>query len=453
MRDFEVWLMKEFNMTSKNIASMNSRLAEIHKLPPQNPWRNFQTVFMWTLTVGSSLGYGNVVPITTGGKILCIFGGLIAVVLCLALFVEFYNLQMSLWKITVRWFEFKWPKLADKVSARTLDAVHACIVFCNIFLCSLIIFHVLHVNDKSWTFIDICYAYFQLWTTIGFGDFVFFADIEDLGYSNSVLLWLIFPIFMFGWALFPVLIVAMFNIVKDVLIRCFKPCCHKKTYKNMKSLTNLNGGIEMARSSIYQNYKKPIKEVQTARKSMKQAVPKVRRRVFSSMESWEDNLEIVSPTGSCKFIPWDDNSMHSNPCVTTPNGCVVPVRVDSVSVWTVNDDNELTGRKATLREKCIRSRSLKLLTSKGCATPRFRSDPTFNSKFISHATSLPEIRTISNFTDTTELSELPPVSDMSHQSTIASESQLPAASCFMIGDSLTDTEFESVHIDPLAVSN
>lgn len=126
-------------------------------------------------------------------------------------------------------------------------------------------------------------------TTIGFGDYPVFTSTFSRNYT-----WIAFPFFLFGWALFPVWLITLFNVIQDAIVYIFP---------SKIELHRFQGGLEMSRKSVYRSYDADVKQ---AMKTMRQL-----SLVNNSGEVIDEQAEEDSNGG---YIPdsgglvWIDNS-------------------------------------------------------------------------------------------------------------------------------------------------
>lgn len=127
-------------------------------------WNDLQSIF-FASTVITTIGYGNIVPVTFNGRLFCLFYALIGIPLCLTVIADLGGILAD--------YCSGLPALFDKVGgvmSKSLISAFAALVFLFLFLSiGAVIF--MYVEDE-WTFFDSFYFCFITMTTIGFGDLV-----------------------------------------------------------------------------------------------------------------------------------------------------------------------------------------------------------------------------------------------------------------------------------------
>ncbi|KAJ9584751.1 hypothetical protein L9F63_020901, partial [Diploptera punctata] len=142
--------------------------------PPPTKWNLLQAVF-FASTVLTTIGYGNIVPSTFGGRVFCILFALVGIPLTLSVIAAmghiFATAVSSLYSKVRPHLPAAPPGVTHMNTAtkRSLTAV-AAVVFLFLYLAAGACLFVLWEDD--WSFFDGFYFCFITMTTIGFGDLV-----------------------------------------------------------------------------------------------------------------------------------------------------------------------------------------------------------------------------------------------------------------------------------------
>ncbi|XP_053568651.1 potassium channel subfamily K member 5 [Bombina bombina] len=130
-----------------------------------NNW-NWPNAVIFAATVITTIGYGNIAPKTSAGRVFCIFYGLFGVPLCLT------------WISALgKFFGGRAKRLGQFLTKRGVTLRKAQITCTAIFivwgvLVHLVIPPLIFMKTESWTYIEGLYYSFITITTIGFGDYV-----------------------------------------------------------------------------------------------------------------------------------------------------------------------------------------------------------------------------------------------------------------------------------------
>ncbi|XP_066905477.1 TWiK family of potassium channels protein 7 [Halyomorpha halys] len=126
-------------------------------------WNHLQAIF-FASTVLTTIGYGNIAPVTTAGRVFCLLFALIGIPLCLTVIADLGIVVAG-----------SLPDLASKMESlstavKSLVSAFAALFLLLVFL-SIGAFLFMHLED-DWNFFDSFYFCFITMTTIGFGDLV-----------------------------------------------------------------------------------------------------------------------------------------------------------------------------------------------------------------------------------------------------------------------------------------
>ncbi|XP_048830936.1 potassium channel subfamily K member 5a [Brienomyrus brachyistius] len=134
-----------------------------------NNWK-WPNAVIFAATVITTIGYGNISPKTSGGRVFCIFYGLFGVPLCLTWISELG-----------KFFGGRAKHLGQYLTKRGLSLRKAQFTCTALFLLWGILVHLLippfvFMVEEGWSYIDGLYFSFITLTTIGFGDLVAGVD-------------------------------------------------------------------------------------------------------------------------------------------------------------------------------------------------------------------------------------------------------------------------------------
>ncbi|XP_049311384.1 TWiK family of potassium channels protein 7 isoform X2 [Bactrocera dorsalis] len=134
---------------------------------PYERWSILQAVF-FSSTVLTTIGYGNIVPVTTGGRAFCICFALIGIPFTLTVIADWGRLFATAVSVLGKYMP-KFPSFTNFIGKTWFYAVLA-VCFLGVYLAAGAWLLLLWEDD--WTFFDGFYFCFITMTTIGFGDLV-----------------------------------------------------------------------------------------------------------------------------------------------------------------------------------------------------------------------------------------------------------------------------------------
>ncbi|KAF7704669.1 potassium channel subfamily K member 5a [Silurus meridionalis] len=134
-----------------------------------NNW-NWPNAVIFAATVITTIGYGNIAPKTSSGRVFCIFYGLFGVPLCLTWISELG-----------KFFGGRAKHLGQYLTKRGISLRKAQFTCTAIFLLWGVLIHLVippfvFMSQEGWTYIEGLYFSFVTLTTIGFGDLVAGVD-------------------------------------------------------------------------------------------------------------------------------------------------------------------------------------------------------------------------------------------------------------------------------------
>ncbi|XP_030381467.1 TWiK family of potassium channels protein 9 [Scaptodrosophila lebanonensis] len=134
---------------------------------PYERWSILQAVF-FSSTVLTTIGYGNIVPVTTGGRVFCICFALIGIPFTLTVIADWGRLFATAVSVFGKHMPKK-PKFTNFIGKTWFYAILA-VCFLGVYLAAGA--GLLLLWEDDWTFFDGFYFCFITMTTIGFGDLV-----------------------------------------------------------------------------------------------------------------------------------------------------------------------------------------------------------------------------------------------------------------------------------------
>ncbi|KAL1254435.1 hypothetical protein QQF64_016664 [Cirrhinus molitorella] len=141
-----------------------------------NNW-SWENAVIFAATVITTIGYGNVAPKTTGGRLFCILYGLCGIPLCLTWISELGT-----------FFGGRTKRLSQVLLHKSLSVKKIQFICTIVFLLWGFLVHMIFpacvfMGFEEWTYVEGLYFSFTTLTTVGFGDYV--AGVNpDIDYPN-----------------------------------------------------------------------------------------------------------------------------------------------------------------------------------------------------------------------------------------------------------------------------
>ncbi|KAK9704575.1 Ion channel [Popillia japonica] len=133
-------------------------------------WTTLKAVF-FSSTVLTTIGYGNIVPMTTEGRSFCIAFALVGIPLTLTVIADWGRLFASSISVLAKHLP-PFPKSCRKFAESSRTSYYALAAVCFLFLYLAAGAGLFVIWEEDWTFFDGFYFCFVTMTTIGFGDLV-----------------------------------------------------------------------------------------------------------------------------------------------------------------------------------------------------------------------------------------------------------------------------------------
>ncbi|XP_068135745.1 potassium channel subfamily K member 17 [Hyperolius riggenbachi] len=204
----------------------------------QETW-DFSGSFFFSVTAITTIGYGNLSPTTTGGRIFCVFFALFGIPLNLVLLNRIGQKMLFL---VQKCGTFLGTKIQHKKAVKLFSSSCALIVgLLFFFLLPPLLFQ----RMEGWSYEEGFYFAFITLSTIGFGDYIIgrIPDTKYPGwYKNMVALWI-----LFGMAWLALIINLCITLLENTKEACF--CC-----------TNRQDSVDQELIRITQNEDVPSKQ-------------------------------------------------------------------------------------------------------------------------------------------------------------------------------------------------
>ncbi|KAM3932685.1 potassium channel subfamily K member 17 [Leptodactylus fuscus] len=193
----------------------------------QETW-NFPGSFFFSVTVITTIGYGNRSPSTMGGQIFCVFFALFGIPLNLILL---NRIGEKMLRLVQRSAEYLGRKIGRQKTVKFLFSSCALVIgLLFFFLLPPILFR----GMEGWSYEEGFYYSFITLSTIGFGDYVIGQDPNvnyPYWYMNLVSMWI-----LFGMAWLALIITLSVNLLQKTRDLCL---CPKRIEDKTKELNGL----------------------------------------------------------------------------------------------------------------------------------------------------------------------------------------------------------------------
>ncbi|XP_053210330.1 uncharacterized protein LOC128394103 [Panonychus citri] len=182
------------NKTANNRSTI--KLAPIRSI---TNWR-FSSSLLFVTSLVTTIGYGNLTPLTVTGKITCIVFCIFGVPATLTFFSTLVTIfvrgpvkRLEAWLIRIIIY------LHRSASVFTVRIIHLVIITSFLMvICLFIPAYFFYLNEDEWTYLESFYCCFISLTTIGLGDFVpgIEGPVADLLYPFVIVVYLFFGLSM-----------------------------------------------------------------------------------------------------------------------------------------------------------------------------------------------------------------------------------------------------------------
>eukprot|EP00794_Sanderia_malayensis_P009709 gene9709-10695_t len=226
---------QKYNISTSDMSYIEETIAHYGQHSVSSDWNYGNAVFFAGSTI-LTVGYGNIVPRTTQGKVFCMIYALFGIpIACLALRSlgeKMMNIQISLIR-----------KAYKRMYNTCVSSVHLKATLLNFILTLVVVLlfgAMTLLKRRDWCYFDGVYFVFISFTTIGFGDYV---PSYDEGFSEFDILSILLSFFI-GFALVSSLLCSMSGAfeeygVKSVIKRA-KTKMDKKRGRNADLSNSFN---------------------------------------------------------------------------------------------------------------------------------------------------------------------------------------------------------------------
>ncbi|XP_042356082.1 potassium channel subfamily K member 5a [Plectropomus leopardus] len=169
LKDYPCLSDRDLEKILEVVSDASGQGVTITGTKPFNNW-NWPNAVIFAATVITTIGYGNIAPKTSAGRVFCIFYGLFGVPLCLTWISELG-----------KFFGGRAKHLGQYLTKKGFSLRKAQFTCTAIFLLWGVLIHLVlppfvFMSQEGWTYIEGLYFSFVTLTTIGFGDLV--AGVE-----------------------------------------------------------------------------------------------------------------------------------------------------------------------------------------------------------------------------------------------------------------------------------
>lgn len=168
----------ELNNFIKLISKANERgISPLKNISSDQKWTFGQSVF-FAGTVLSTIGYGNVSPMTQSGKLFCMLFAIIGIPITLVLLTSIIERLMSLTNSLFNYINYKLqPYLRALCTTNRIDIGEMRVLFAFLCLLIVLIFFILipagiYSSIENWSYLNAFYYCFISLSTVGLGDYV-----------------------------------------------------------------------------------------------------------------------------------------------------------------------------------------------------------------------------------------------------------------------------------------
>lgn len=211
----------KYNMSEAEFDSIVKQVEAASSASSDGPEWSYRESISFVVQLVTTIGYGNITPVTTGGRAFCIIFALFGIPINILFLQVVGERMLRSERLLVTKFESRCLKREDK--PRHLNEKCA-LLGLMLLIIILLVGAATAVKVQEWTFFEGFYAYFITFTTVGFGDLIPGGGPSKHPVWNTVIR-IIFIIL--GLA-------AMSNVINGLVsARDCKEC--KEFFKNLKA--------------------------------------------------------------------------------------------------------------------------------------------------------------------------------------------------------------------------
>ncbi|XP_068743602.1 potassium channel subfamily K member 17-like [Montipora capricornis] len=172
-------ITETFNMTDAEFDNFVRQIESATSSSPQGKEWTYVHAMSFIIQLLTTIGYGNITPVTTAGRILCIFYALFGIPLNIWLLQFVGQVVLNGQQILVTRVE---KDLLKKNSEQVNFLNEKCALLGVLLLFTLLLICTgIQVALEEWTFLEGFYCYFITFATVGFGDLIPGQSTSGLG--------------------------------------------------------------------------------------------------------------------------------------------------------------------------------------------------------------------------------------------------------------------------------
>lgn len=175
LSDLQIDMTLKYNLTRKEFDLLADAIYDA-KSPGPLQWTYGQG-FSFVTQLVTTIGYGNITPVTDGGKVFTMFFALFGIPITILMLSTVGEEMLNCQKYVIKKVETGWLNRSD---VSYLEVKCLITSFAIILLVVLVGAVTTDRQYQDWSFLDSFYCWFITFTTVGFGDFIPFHRMADL---------------------------------------------------------------------------------------------------------------------------------------------------------------------------------------------------------------------------------------------------------------------------------
>ncbi|KAL9966231.1 hypothetical protein ACROYT_G024277 [Oculina patagonica] len=158
----------KYNMSKTDFDNLVQKIEEASSSNAGPEW-SYAESMSFVIQLVTTIGYGNITPVTTGGRVLCIFFALFGIPINILFLQLIGDRMLHGEKYLVTKFETRCLKRegVPRYLNEKCSMLGILLLVILLFSCAG-----LHTTVDGWTFFEGFYAFFITFTTVGFGDLI-----------------------------------------------------------------------------------------------------------------------------------------------------------------------------------------------------------------------------------------------------------------------------------------
>lgn len=162
-------IIAKYNMSEAEFDSIVKQVEAASSASSDGPEWSYRESISFVVQLVTTIGYGNITPVTTGGRAFCIIFALFGIPINILFLQVVGERMLRSERLLVTKFESRCLKREDK--PRHLNEKCA-LLGLMLLIIILLVGAATAVKVQEWTFFEGFYAYFITFTTVGFGDLI-----------------------------------------------------------------------------------------------------------------------------------------------------------------------------------------------------------------------------------------------------------------------------------------